>query len=140
MITPDVIGTIPQWITAISSTTLAGALVTLIAKWWQRGISLKGLENADEADIRDHYADELRRLTDLVKEITKEHEECKRQREELRAAYNEIDRKLVGVTRQFVAFQLETAKAIPPENLTPSIRGMLEQLNALAAGNETTGK
>lgn len=138
----DLIGTIPQWISAAGIVSFLGLFVK-----WQLGIrklsvdaqevnvSAQTARNADTADIRDHYAQELARLTKAINEITADHEQCKRERDQYRREVQELDRKLTGVVRQFVAFQLETAKAIPPENLTPSIRGMLEQLDQLASGN-----
>lgn len=142
MIPNELLGTIPGWITGASSL----AILTLIVRW-QLGLKKIAVEaeqvevnarvagNANIADIRDHYAQELARLNQVVEKITAEHEECKRERDQYRKEVGNLDRKLTGVVRQFVAFQLETAKAIPPENLTPSIRGMLEQLEALASGN-----
>lgn len=119
---PDFIGTVPQWITAISSTTLATALVTLIVQWWRRGVSLKGLENADEADIRDHYAQEVAALRGQLLSIEghyrgmlvqsdQRHAECEAARATMR---EELD----GLKKQFRAASTDRVlrmEADPPE-------------------------
>lgn len=70
MIPADFAGTLPGWITAISTST---GVVTLITMYWRRGIALRKLnieqkiaDNVDAADIRDHYADEVQKLRDRL--------------------------------------------------------------------------
>ena len=70
MISAEFIGTIPGWITAISTST---GVVTLVTMYWRRGIALRKLnieqniaDNMDAADIRDHYADEVQKLRERL--------------------------------------------------------------------------
>lgn len=122
-------GTIPQWLTAIG-------LTGVLAAYWRRDVQIRGLQNADKADQRDHYAEELsslrkqiidmgqhhltreREIDDrwrkLLKESEERHEECVRQREELRQQVIEIDDRLKGTIRQFLQFQESVANVITP--------------------------
>lgn len=82
MTVPELIGTIPQWITA----SLMG---TIVIAYWRRGVALKGLSNADAADIRGHLAKELERVIDRQRQC-EEREALLRER--LSAAEDEIRR------------------------------------------------
>lgn len=52
--------------------------------------------------------------------------------EEIRALRNKLD----GVVRQFIYFQLATARAIPPAQRTPEIEHMLEQWATIISAEE----
>lgn len=54
---PDILGTLPGWITS-------GGVVALLVTLVKRGVQMRGLENADVADIRTHWATELKALRD----------------------------------------------------------------------------
>lgn len=87
--TPDFIGTLPGWITAISTTS---GLTALVIAYWRRGVSLQGLENAEGADIRDHYAGELARV------VQRQHE-CEEREQELRRRVGELENDILGLIR-----------------------------------------
>lgn len=59
---PDVLGTVPGWITSGGIMGILGLLI-----WWQMGNRKIGVDqqvqfNVDKADIRDHYAEEVSAL------------------------------------------------------------------------------
>lgn len=137
--TPDIIGTVPQWITAISSTTLAGALVTLIVQWWRRGVSLKGLENANEADIRDHYAEEVAALRGQLLSIEKHYremlEQSDRRHAECEASRGVMREELEGLKKQFRAASADRVLRMeenPPE--APHSRAAAERVKKITEG------
>lgn len=131
MTLPLDIGTIPQWLTG-------GAIVTFMGLVFKRDVQVRGLKNADAADIRDHYADELRILRERLDaadrryleqqkladdrwhEARKNHEECERDRQLLRD-------ELAGLRRQIIRYSagavtvLEAANC-PSENVTDAAR------------------
>lgn len=120
--TADFIGTLPGWITAASTTT---GVVALVVGYWRRGISLKGLQNADEADIRDHYAEELER-------VIKRQRECELREEALRSRVGELEnnvRGLIGIIRQA---STDKVIALGPE-VSEQIRDMAERVGGRAA-------
>lgn len=51
---PDLVGTIPQWLTATGTVALLGVILRHLQV-------MKRLALGDTADIRDHYAEELKR-------------------------------------------------------------------------------
>lgn len=119
--TPDFMGTLPGWITAASTTT---GVVTVIVAFWKRGVSLKGLQNADEADIRDHYAEELER-------VIQRQRECEDREVALRTRVGELEnnvRGLIGIIRQASA---DKVIALGPE-VSEQIRDMAERVGGRA--------
>lgn len=85
-------GTLPGWITAASTTS---GVVALVIAFWRRGVSLKGLANANEADLRDHYAQEVEAMRaqlmamekhyrEMLAQSDRRHEECEEARREMR--------------------------------------------------------
>jgi hypothetical protein len=87
-----VLGTIPQWITA-------GTVVSVLIAWWRRGVSLRGLANNDAVDIRDHYAEELKRLVERVDAAEDKHDKCLADRDALRDRLVKVEDELTGVYR-----------------------------------------
>lgn len=86
---------------------------------------MRGLAVKDGIDVRDHYAEELQRVID------RQHA-CEDREVILRQRVTELEDKLTGMARQFVAFQLEVAKAIPPERWTPPMQQALASLSEIA--------
>lgn len=127
----NLFGTIPQWITAITSSAVLGLVGTLTVAFWRRGVSLKTLENADEADIRDHYAQELERNTseigvlrdqlrsmelhyrDMLSKSDRRHEECEAARHEMREELN-------GLRAQLRTQASDRVLALEEGHVTPS--------------------
>lgn len=127
---PEFLGTIPGWITAISSSGVLGVAAYFL-------LGRQKLTNADEADIRDHYAEELvalrkaletagerharrerlflirerhqeTRHRELLQEGERRHQECVEAREQLRDQGRELKdivAGLIGIIRQASASQ-----------------------------------
>lgn len=93
---PDFIGTLPGWITAISTT---GGMVTLVVAYWRRGVSLKSLDNAEHADIRDHYAEEVKRYAEELQRVTERQRECEERESRLRERVTYLENELNGLIR-----------------------------------------
>lgn len=152
---PDLLGTVPQWITAGGIIGFLG----LIVKW---RLGERSLSNAEQADIRDHYADELaslrkqiidmgehhlgreRELDDrwrkLLTDSEDRHSECVRQREELAARVREIEDRQIGTIRQFITFQRRIVEAMPEELKTPALVSMVESLGPFTDAAPEEGK
>jgi hypothetical protein len=114
---PDFIGTLPGWITAASTTT--GVAAVIIA-YFRRGVSLKSLSNADGADIRDHYAEELERVT------ARQHE-CELREGQLRTRVAELENDILGLIR--IIGQASADKVLLLEgNVPKDIREMAERI------------
>lgn len=64
------------------------------------------------------------RIADLERAAIEERRRCDKELRELRE-------KLSGTVRQFIYFQLMTARAIPPSRRTPEIEHMLEQWSGI---------
>jgi hypothetical protein len=127
-VTPDLVGTIPQWITAISSTSVAAAVVALVTAYWKRGVSLKTLANADHADIRDHYADELERV------VARQHE-CEEREHILRNRVTELENDVLALIR--IIGQAGTNKVLQlGPDVSETIRGMTERVIARSSVGE----
>lgn len=125
--TSGLLGTIPQWLTALGIGTFLVALL-------RRDVQVRGLKNADVADLRDHYAEELQSLRaqilamgqrhlvreqeiddrwrKVLQESEDRHDECVRQRNELSERVMEVEQRLLGTVRQFIHFQRRVAEAV----------------------------
>lgn len=63
---PDILGTVPSWLTGGGVLGILGLLI-----WWQLGlrkidVEQIGIDNQDRADIRDHYAAEVAALRQRI--------------------------------------------------------------------------
>lgn len=132
-------GTLPGWITASAVTAILGLIVR-----WQLGlrrlrVDADQVANADEANIRDHYAQEVAALRQQlidrderyraqIERADQRHEECARARDELRQKLTQVQNRLTGTVRQFVTFQQKVGLAIPPDQRSPEIDAMMENL------------
>lgn len=73
-------------------------------------------------------------IDNLVRDITRVsglHEHCEEELGALRKAYRGQEEKLNGLSRQFISYQLEVGRAIPPEHRTPMLESLLRQHEAL---------
>lgn len=102
--------------------------VTALIKTWpiilQRSIEAKAQVADEDAKLR---GDLLKRIGDLEHELAEERRRCA---DEL----TRLQGQLTGVTRQFVAFQLATAQAIPPSSMTPEMVHALAELTRIVGG------
>jgi hypothetical protein len=86
-------------------------------------------------------------IDNLVRDITAQreaHERCEGELQRMREAGRERDenyrkqsKKLDGIERQFIAYQLEVGRAIPPEHRTPVLDSLLKQHDRLARGGRS---
>lgn len=79
-ILPQILGTIPGWITAGGVVTILGIVLKhhlglrrLKIEADQVEVTGRGIRNADEADIRDHYAEEVRQLRERLDRQAERH-------------------------------------------------------------------
>lgn len=116
---PTIVGTIPQWGMFATTATILGIIVR-----WQLGLRKLSVDaqqvevnahtaaNINEADIRDHYAKEVERLTEklenkdqhfaalenhwrnMLDASDRRHEECEKARAELRVELSEMHSKI----------------------------------------------
>jgi hypothetical protein len=121
---PDFLGTLPGWITAASTTT---GVVTIIVTFLRRGVSLKGLRNADEADIRDHYAQEVealrgqllsmeRHYREMLEKSDRRHEECEAARSAMRQEIDGLKRQIPGLSADRLLILEQNG---PPSEIAP---------------------
>jgi len=116
------------WISPVALTAILG----LVIKWQYgirklrieaRSVEIQAVEIADrdEADIRDHYADEVRQLRerldaqagrhrDDLNAVEQRHEECRRERDDLRDDSRKLKDIVAGLIR--IITQASASKAI----------------------------
>lgn len=105
----ELVGTIPQWLTALG---IGSFLIALI----RRDVQVRGLKNTDTADIRDHYAQEVAALREqlfsmeqhyrqMLQQSDRRHEECELARTAMRA-------ELEGLKRTMAQNSQSTAQLI----------------------------
>jgi hypothetical protein len=132
VIIPEVLGTIPQWITAASITAFLGVIgrwhlgkVKLSIAAREVEVSAIKVTNADEADKRDHFADEMTALRGEVTHLRNELHECEDQcRREIKSLQNE----LWGEKRQRVAEQISFINLILNSVDAPELKTLLTTL------------
>lgn len=129
---PSGIGTIPQWLTALFSAGVLGALLKFGLKW--RGQTL----DSDEK-IRDHYAKEVARLTSKLDEQTRgfredirsledhyrkqladsdqRHEECQKDRDELRLELRNMHEEIAGLKAQIRRYSTDRLLVLEDDRL-----------------------
>lgn len=102
------IGTVAGWVTAFSSLGIFASLSTIIIAYWRRGVSLRGLANAEDADIRDHYAEELARV------IQRQHE-CEAREQGLRTRVADLENDVLGLIRIIAQASADKVLHLGPE-------------------------
>lgn len=133
LIPPDLLGTIPGWITSIGIGTI---VVTLL----RRDVQIKGQKATAEEAIRDHYAEELtalraqraedlrvailqreedsKRWKEALEHSEAQHDICLKDRDTLRTRLRKVEDDLEGLYRTLIATSadrvIEMGDAIPP--------------------------
>lgn len=128
---PEIIGTIPQWLTFGAVTTFAGLLLKHRLGW--RGQTLKA-----EEDMRDHYALEVealrkqrlddaekftkveKHLREMIGESDRRHEECEVARRELRKELDVMHNELTGLKRQIIRYSAHKVAVMEGNGHAPS--------------------
>lgn len=125
---PDFIGTLPGWITAASTTT---GVAAIIIAYLRRGVSLRGLQNADDADRRDHIAEEMAALRANVAALRTELHTCE---EECRVQIGKLTEELWGEKKQRVAEQISLINIILDSVDAPDLQKLRVTLESIQAG------
>lgn len=133
---PAFLGTLPGWITASGVT----GILWIVAHWQlgvrkvaveaqQVRVNAAQVEHVDEADIRDHYADEVRQLRErldaqaerhvrresdieeryrkLLREADERHEACQDANKDLREEVERVKEELGGLRRQILRYSAD---------------------------------
>lgn len=136
MTLPEIVGTVPQWITA----SLMG---TILIAYWRRGVAMKGLSNESSRDIRDHYAKEVAALRDELRICE---EECADRLELADMKIKKLGDELWGEKRQRVTEQISLINVIVSSVDAPELKAVLKTLESvqmamrLERGLEANGK
>lgn len=117
-ITPEIIGTVPQWISGASLVVILGLVL-------RYRVALLKLSMDDGANISDHYTKEVTslrealakqdeasrnlelHLRDLLVESDRRHEECEVARRELRKEIDKMHNEISGLQRQIVRYSAD---------------------------------
>ena len=121
MTPPELLGTVPQWITATG-------VISIIIAYWRRGVALKGLSNTNEAHIRDHYAKEVASLRDELRICE---EECADRLELADMKIRKLDQDLWGEKRQRVAEQISLINVVVASVDAPELKSILKTLESV---------
>ncbi len=125
-------GTLPQWLAAIFSGSVLAAVLTFITRW--RGQSI----GSDEK-LRDHYAQEVARLSEklvgqtatfreqmqtmenhyrqLLQDSDERHEACQQDRDKLRLEINEMHAEIAGLKRQIARYSSDNLVVLEGSDL-----------------------
>lgn len=125
----EIIGTIPGWITSAGVVTLIGIVLRYRLGWRKLG-------DADDADIRDHYAQEVAALRGkldgqeahflsleshwrtILEGSDRRHQECEEARQLLRIEMNKMHEEIAGLKSQIRAASTDRVLRMeedPPE-------------------------
>jgi hypothetical protein len=137
-VSSDLLGTIPQWLTG-------GAVVTFVGLLLKRDVQVRGLKNADSADIRDHYADEVgqlseqfrnaltdleKRYRDALEESEQRHQKCLDDRDLLRERVNQLEDELRGLIRVITQASIDRVLMLG-DDVPQDIREASERVEAI---------
>lgn len=102
-------------------------ITSLVGLFWRREVNLRKLSNENTADIRDHYAGEVKALRDRLEANLKtfrdlethwrdmldasdrRHKECEDARHELRKELTDMHSELAGLKRQIARYSSDKA-------------------------------
>jgi branched-subunit amino acid aminotransferase/4-amino-4-deoxychorismate lyase len=118
---PELFGTLPQWISS-------AGIIAFIGLYVKYELGRRKLGNDDVFDIRQHYATEVAALRGrlveveahyrrMLKDVEEQHEECKRDREQLHLVVNGLKSELNGLKRQMSRYS--TDKLVILEDTAP---------------------
>jgi hypothetical protein len=132
---PDILGTIPQWITAGGVMGFFGMLI----RWHlgQRKLSIEArkvevtaaeIANRDKADERDHFSEEMSALRENVSRLREELHTCE---EECAAKIKVLQEEVWGEKRQRVAEQISFINLILKSVDAPELKTLLMSLESV---------
>lgn len=160
------IGTVAGWVTAFSTTGIFAGVAVLVRAWWRRGIDLRTLNNADRADIRDHYASEVTALREklgsqetsfrniekhwreMLEASDRRHQECEDSRERQRVEnmnlhreLGEVKLELSGLTLQLKRYSADSLVLLddlrPVSERAPESRKAADRVRKIIDGRES---
>jgi uncharacterized coiled-coil DUF342 family protein len=150
---PPWLGTLPNWITASGMVTIVGLVFKYRLGLGSLKVEERKIESADDADIRDHYAAEVKRLREALQIMEKHyremladsdrrHEECQKERDEMhaeiRCLYEDVD----GLKRQIAHYSadqlitLQSSGKPIPSHAVEAARRVIEQHDKDNGGSE----
>lgn len=123
------------------TTGFIGAILTLLVKLYIDNRKLRLAEKSREQDFQLEVSVDGRSnlqfvIDNLVRDITAQreaHQDCEKRLEKVSESYRAQGKRLDGIERQFIAFQLDVGRAIPPGDRTPVLRDVLRQYEELEA-------
>ncbi len=123
------------------STAFIGSILALLVKLYidNRKLRLAEKERANsfQLEVSADGRSNLQFVIDnLVRDITAQrdaHQDCEERLEKVTENYRQQGKRLDGIERQFIAFQLDIGRAIPPADRTPVLNDILRQYDEIAA-------
>jgi chromosome segregation ATPase len=158
---PQILGTIPGWITAMTSTGILGAIGLFLRAFLKnKEIDQAAIVAARKSEQEDRVKDsaemaglrtELRSLREYVgaqaeasikrealmqEQADKRYAQCQHENDELRDRVHDLEAKISGMHRQTLQEQVSAARLRdappPPAPLSPEIRHALDDLDRVA--------
>lgn len=145
----EIVGTIPGWITA------ATAVSGLIWAFLKFGLGWRGQTMADDADIRDHYAQEVAALRGkldgqeahflsleshwrtILEASDRRHQECEEARQAMRREINAMHEEIAGLKAQIRAASTDRVLRMeekPPK--APHARASAKRVKNIIEGGD----
>lgn len=123
------------------STAFIGSILALLVKLYIDNRKLRLAEKTREQDFQLEVSADGRSnlqfvIDNLVRDITAQreaHQDCEERLTKVTESYRQQEKKLDGIERQFIAFQLDVGRAIPPADRTPVLNEIFRQHGELAA-------
>lgn len=123
------------------STAFIGSILALLVKLYVDNRKLRLAERSREQDFQLEVSADGRTnlqfvIDNLVRDIEAQrvaHQDCEDRLTKVTQDYRQQGKRLDGIERQFIAFQLDIGRAIPPGDRTPVLHDILRQYEELAA-------
>lgn len=132
---PDLIGTIPQWLTFGGVATILGIVLRyrlglrkLAVEADQVKVNARQVDNADAADVRDHFAEEIQNLR---AELQRCEADCDRRIGIAEARIRALDEELWGEKKQRVAEQISLINVILNTVDAPELKALLRTFESV---------
>lgn len=146
------LGTLPQWIAAAASAGIFGALLKFGLGWRSQTL------NEDE-NLRKHYAEELQRLTKkldeksgdfsakmqvmedhyrkLLDDSDRRHDECQKDRDNLRREMNDMHDEIAGLKRQIARYSADRVVLLGEDNYAPEAKRSAQRVRKIVDDEES---
>jgi ABC-type nitrate/sulfonate/bicarbonate transport system substrate-binding protein len=139
------LGTLPQQVTAISSGGIFLSLIGLLIKWnlgrSRLSLEAKKQHDVDEADIRDHYAKEVERLTERIEKNDDRYRrllaESEKAQDALRKRVTFLEDEIKGLIRLITYNSAHTVLQLG-DDVPDDIRATAERVKVIMGGGHRT--